>query len=376
VISFFIDEVPEKMCTPVTARITLQSIASRLGCSAKTVSNAFNRPDQLSPATRERVLAVAAELGYPGPNPLAAGLRRGRVGAIGFAYANPLSYAFEDPVSVALLAGVSAVAEGAGTGLLLVPGSATEARNAAAVSAAVMDGLLIFSMADDDPLVEAAVARGLPTVVMDEPEPAALARRGREAPRWVGIDDRAAAAMAAEYVLALGHRRIGVITFSLARGQQPGPVGEDAQRAATYAVTRGRLDGYRRAVTRAGVDWADVPVVAGTTSSVDEGARAAGTLLDLRPDLTALLCLSDRLAEGAMRALRGRGRDVPADVSVVGFDDADTAGPLGLTTVRQPHRGKGELAVRLLLKLMDGRPVEPVTVLDTELVVRASSRAL
>ena len=359
----------------MAARITLQSIAEQLGCSAKTVSNAFNRPDQLSPATRRRVLAVAAELGYPGPNPLAAGLRRGRVGAIGFAYANPLSYAFEDPVSVALLAGVSAVAEGAGTGLLLVPGSASEARNTAAVSAAVIDGLLVFSMADDDPLVQAAVARGLPTVVMDEPEPAALARRGRDTPRWVGIDDRAAAAVAAEHVLALGHRRIGVITFSLARGQQPGPVGEDAQRAATYAVTRGRLAGYRRAVTRAGLDWSAVPVVAGTTSAVDEGARAADTLLDLRPDVTALLCLSDRLAEGAIWALRRRGRDVPGDVSVVGFDDAITAEPLGLTTVRQPHRGKGELAVRLLLELMDGRPVEPVTVLDSELVVRGSTRA-
>src|SRR5207302_10979328 len=110
----------------MATRITLQSLADRLGCSAKTVSNAFNRPDQLSPAMRERVLAVAAELGYPGPNPLAAGLRRGRVGAIGFAYANRLSYAFQDPASVALLAGVSAVAEGAGAGLLLVRGSATE----------------------------------------------------------------------------------------------------------------------------------------------------------------------------------------------------------------------------------------------------------
>ena len=161
------------------AQITLQSIADRLGCSAKTVSNAFNRPDQLSAATRERVLAVAAELGYPGPNPLAAGLRRGRVGAIGFAYANPLSYAFEDPVIVALLAGISGAAEGEGAGLLLVPGSAGSERSAAAVSAALIDGLLIFSMADDDPLVDAAIARRLPTVVVDEPVPAALEGRGR-----------------------------------------------------------------------------------------------------------------------------------------------------------------------------------------------------
>ncbi|MGZ4177073.1 MAG: LacI family DNA-binding transcriptional regulator [Solirubrobacteraceae bacterium] len=363
----------------MAARITLQSIADRLGCSAKTVSNAYNRPDQLSPAMRERVLAVAGELGYAGPDPLAAGLRRGRVGAIGFAYANRLSYAFEDPVSVALLAGASTVAEGAGTGLLLVPGSATQERNAAAVSTAVMDGLLIFSMADDDPLVEAAIARGLPTVVIDEPEPVALVaagRGGRDAPGWIGIDDRAAARTAAEHVLALGHRRIGVITFALWRGQERGAMDADAQAAARYAVTRRRLEGYRDAVGAAGLDWRAVPVVAGVTSSVQEGAAAAVTLLDARADVTALLCLSDRLAEGAMLHARARGLDVPGELSVVGFDDAETAGPLGLTTVRQPHREKGEQAARTLLALMEGGVVEAVTVLQTELVVRESTGAV
>jgi DNA-binding LacI/PurR family transcriptional regulator len=355
------------------AQITLQSIADRLGCSAKTVSNAFNRPDQLSAATRERVLALAAELGYPGPNPLAAGLRRGRVGAIGFAYANPLSYAFEDPVSVALLAGISAVAEGEGAGLLLVPGSADGGRSSAAISAAVIDGLLIFSMADDDPLVDAAIARRLPTVVVDEPRPAALARRGGPVPGWVGIDDAAGARLAAQHVLDLGHERIAVITFSLHRGQERGRMGEGEQAAATYAVTRGRLEGYRRAITAAGVEWSAVPVMAGVTSSVEEGAAAAAALLELGPPPTAILCLSDRLAEGAVRELRRRGLGVPGDVSVVGFDDAETAAALGLTTVRQPHRGKGERATRALLASMAGQPVAPVQLLDTELVVRAST---
>ncbi|MGH2893062.1 MAG: LacI family DNA-binding transcriptional regulator, partial [Solirubrobacteraceae bacterium] len=347
------------------AQITLQSIADHVGCSAKTVSNAFSRPDQLSAATRQRVLAVAAELGYPGPNPLAAGLRRGRVGAIGFAYANPLSYAFEDPVSVALLAGISAVAEGEGAGLLLVPGSADGERSAGALSAAVIDGLLIFSMADDDPLVGAAIGRRLPTVVIDEPKPAALAGRGGPVPRWVGIDDAAGAARAAEHVLGLGHRRIGVITFSLHRGQERGPMEEAVQAAATYAVTRRRLDGYRRVVAAAGLDWSAVPVVAGVTSSVEEGAAAAAALLDLRPAPTALLCLSDRLAEGAIEEARRRGLAIPGEVSVLGFDDADTAAGIGLTTVRQPHRGKGERATRALLALMEGRDVAPVQVLHS-----------
>jgi DNA-binding LacI/PurR family transcriptional regulator len=357
------------------AQITLQSIADRLGCSAKTVSNAFNRPDQLSAGTRDRVLAMAAELGYPGPNPVAAGLRRGRVGAIGFAYANPLSYAFEDPVSVALLAGISAVAEGEGAGLLLVPGSGDGdgERGAASISAAVIDGLLIFSMADDDPLVDVAIARRLPTVVVDEPGPGALAGRGGPAPCWVGIDDAAGARRAAEHVLGLGHERLAVITFSLHRGQKRGRMGVPAQAGATYAVTRRRLEGYRVAVTAAGLDWSTVPVVAGITSSVPEGAAAAATLLDLRPAPTALLCLSDRLAEGALAQARSRGLDVPGDVSVIGFDDADTAAALGLTTVRQANRGKGETATRALLGLMAGEAVEPVQVLGTELVIRGST---
>src|ERR1700759_2107568 len=123
------------MSTHMTPRITLQLVADDVGCSAKTVANAFNRPDQLPPAPRQRVLAAAARLGSPGPDPLAASLRRGRVGALGFAYANTLTYAFDDPVSVQLLAGISSVAEEAGIGLLLLPGSATASPNAPPASA-------------------------------------------------------------------------------------------------------------------------------------------------------------------------------------------------------------------------------------------------
>ncbi|HWH66733.1 MAG TPA: LacI family DNA-binding transcriptional regulator, partial [Gaiellales bacterium] len=165
-----------------------------MGVSAKTVSNAFTRPDQLSPATRKRVLAAAARLGYPGPNPLAAGLRRGRVGALGFAYDNPLSYAFDDPVALAVLAGISAVAEQAGSGLLLVPGSAPAERNSAAVASAVIDGLVVFSVADDDPLLDTILARHLPLVVIDQPDPSSVRgpSAGASTP-WIGVDDRAAA---------------------------------------------------------------------------------------------------------------------------------------------------------------------------------------
>jgi DNA-binding LacI/PurR family transcriptional regulator len=355
-------------------RLTLQQVAAEVGVSAKTVSNAFTRPDQLSPATRKRVLAAAARLGYPGPNPLAAGLRRGRVGALGFAYDNPLSYAFDDPVVVAVLAGISAVAEQAGSGLLLVPGSAPAERTSAAVASAVIDGLVVFSLADDDPLLDAIRGRHLPLVVIDQPGPPSL--RGPFADGstpWIGIDDRAAAAGAAAHLLALGHRRLGVVSFGLARRQVRGMADETAQQAATYAVTRHRLAGYRDAVVRAGTDWSTVAVAAGATSAVKEGAAMTAALLARAPRPTGLLCMSDRLAEGALQSARRLGLRVPDDLSIIGFDDALGADTLQLSTVRQPNRRKGELAARTLLDLVAQRRTEPVHLMPTELIVRAST---
>ena len=360
---------------PVRAdRLTLQQVAAETGVSAKTVSNAFTRPDQLSPATRKRVLAAAARLGYPGPNPLAAGLRRGRVGALGFAYDNPLSYAFDNPVVVAVLAGISAVAEQAGSGLLLVPGSAPAERNSAAVASAVIDGLVVFSLADDDPLLDAILGRHLPLVVIDQPGPPSL--RGPFADGstpWIGVDDHAAAAGAAAHLLALGHRRLGVVSFGLARHRVRGMADETAQQAATYAVTRRRLAGYRDAVVRAGTDWSTVAVAAGATSAVKEGAAMAAALLARTPRPTGLLCMSDRLAEGALQSARRLGLRVPDDLSIIGFDDAPGAGALQLSTVRQPNRRKGEIAARTLLDLVAQRHTEPVHLLPTELIVRAST---
>lgn len=341
-------------------RLTLRDVAAELGVSAKTVSNAFSRPDQLSAALRERILATAARLGYAGPDPVAAGLVSGRVGAIGVAYANRLSYAFDDPVARELLAGMTSVAESADTGLLLLPG-----RRSTAVTRAVVDGLLVCSLADDDPAVAAAVTRNLPMVVVDQPRPATL-----RVP-WVGIDDRAAAAQAAGHLLDRGHRDLGVVGFGLWRGPTPGLVDGAAQAGATYAVSRDRLAGYRDAVERHGLDWARIPVYQGGDSTPEQGEAGAHAVLDTTPRPTALLCLSDRLAEGALRAARRLGLRVPGDLAVVGFDDSVPA--LGLTTVRQPVRAKGEHAAAALLALLRGARPEPVVVLPTEFVVRGSS---
>jgi DNA-binding LacI/PurR family transcriptional regulator len=354
-------------------RVTLRDVAAEVGVSAKTVSNAFSRPDQLSARLRDEILAAAARLGYPGPDPLAAGLRRGRVGAVGVAYANRLSYAFDDPVTVELLAGITSVAETAGAGLLLLPGSASQEGRVAALTGAVVDGLIVNSLAIDDPLLSIAIARQLPLVVIDQPDPARLAELGAPGSPWVGIDDRSAAAALAEHVLSLGHRRLGVVCFGLHHRPTRGLVDEETQAAATYLVSRRRLAGFRDAAVRAGLDWARVPVAQGTDSTVEDGAAGAATVLATKPRPTALLCLSDRLAAGALRVAGQLGLRVPDDVSIAGFDDAPPAADLGLTTIRQPNRTKGELATGALLGLLDRSPLEPVQTLPTELVARAST---
>lgn len=352
-------------------KATARAVAAELGVSVKTVSNAFNRPDQLSASLRDRILSTAAGLGYAGPDPVAAGLRRGRVGAVGVAYANRLSYAFDDPATRELLAGMTSVAESAGVGLLLLPGSSDAATRTRAVSAAVVDGLLASSLADDDPLLHMAIARRLPLVVVDQPRPGRLPAEVA----WVGIEDRPAATSAAEHLLQLGHRRLGVVSFGLRRSPPRGPADRAEQEAATYAVSRDRLAGYREAVEAYGLDWWQVPVFQGTDSTPEEGAAGAAALLSGVPRPTALLCLSDRLAEGALRVARELGLRVPGDLSVVGFDDAvPTAAALGLTTVRQPHRAKGAQAAQALLRLLGGGgPVLPRSLLSTELVIRGTS---
>jgi DNA-binding LacI/PurR family transcriptional regulator len=355
--------------------VTLQTIATELGCSAKTVSNAYNRPDQLSAATRDRVLQVAARLGYPGPDPVAAGLRRGRVSAIGFAYPNRLPYAFSDPFMSDMLAGIGGTLEQSGTGLLLIPASAAPDRAAASVTGAVIDALIVGSLADDDPLLTIALGRPLPTVVIDEPYPDRLVvvAGDRRVPAYVGIDDRAAARSAAEHVIELGHQRIGIVAFGLHRASTDGLIPAADRAAATFAVTRQRLLGYRDATDAAGIVWSSVAVAAGPSSTVRDGCQRAGRVLDRQPRPTALLCLSDALAEGAMQAAGLRGLTVPDDLSVVGFDDAAPARTLGLTTVAQPAFEKGVTAARILLALIAGNPSPEPRWLSTELVVRSSS---
>jgi DNA-binding LacI/PurR family transcriptional regulator len=347
-------------------RLTLARLAEHLGVSRTTVSNAYNRPDQLSSELRERILAAARELAYTGPNPAARALSRGRHGTVGVLFTETLAYAFSDAAAVLVLQGLAQLCGRERLGILLLPVNADQGTDADVVRSAAVDSFVVYSMPDDNPLVAAAVERRIPTVFIDHPRP----------PRhpFVGIDDEAAAYSAARHVIDLGHRRLAIIAYRLAASPTDGPVTAERRRLAQTRGAGARLPGYLRAVSEAPTPIAHLPIWELAHNTPEDGYQAAITLLRASQRPTALLLDSDQLALGALRAAHELDIAVPRQLSIVGLDDipaaANSTPPL--TTIRQPLLDKGVAAGRLLIEATQGRPPRTVT-LPTQLVLRGST---
>lgn len=342
---------------------TLASLAAELGVSRTTVSNAYNRPDQLSPELRKRVLDTARRLGYPGPDPVARSLRTRKAGAVGLLLTENLSYAFRDPGAVGFMEGLALACEDAGQGLLLIPAN-PEREDVASVHRAGVDGFVVYSVPDDDPHLAAVLERPVPVVISDQPHLGGV--------DWVGPDDVQAMRGMAEHLLKIGHRRIGVCCMRLARSRNDGPASVHRQSHASFHVQKARLTSLAEAFGSAGVDWAGVPVVERFDHTTASGASAARQLLELDPDITAIVCTSDILALGALNEARSRGLRVPEDLTITGFDGIAEAERAGLTTVSQPVLEKGRVAGKLLLHT--GEPGCPRQVrLETQLVTGSTA---
>lgn len=352
---------------PSRERVTISDVAMALGVAVSTVSNAYNRPDQLSAKLRERILAVAAELGYPGPDPVARGLRRQRAGAVGVLFAERLSYAFSDPAAVQVLDGIASALDPAGLGLLLVPGRADDLTT---VQQAMVDGFVVYSMLEDDPLLTAALRRRLPTVLLDQPPRAGVPS--------ITVDDVDGARQAAAHLFGLGHRRFAIITDRLSEERSAGVVKSlslHKRAEGSFFVTRRRFQGYREVLEAEGIVWEEVVLVECLENSEAEGAAAMRSLLAEPTRPSAVLCITDRLALGALEAAQQAGLSIPRDLSIVGFDDIPAAAGAvpPLTTIRQGHREKGLLAGQALIgRLQDGAVAEH-TDLPVQLVVRGST---
>ena len=343
----------------------MQTVADAVGVSRSTVSNAYSRPDQLSPDLRERIMEAARSLGYSGPNTAARSLRGGHVGTIGVLMTVSLSYALTDPYAIQWLHGLAHAAERKGTGILLIPLDTESDAAVATVKNAVVDGFCAYCVPDWHESLDAVQERGLPIVFAEqrtEVDPNAM---------YVGIDEAAATYAAGQHLTQLGHRRIAVISDYLSRGMGEGLVSVEPEEV-PYYIPRERFRGYRDAFAEVGVPWSDVQKVNATGNNRAAGASAAAYVLDRAPRPTAIAAVTDLLALGVLDALETRGLRPGVDVSVVGFDDIEAAATERLTTVRQPIVDKGRLAAGLLLDTPE-EIADRQIVLPTQLVVRAST---
>jgi DNA-binding LacI/PurR family transcriptional regulator len=347
-------------------RPTLETVAQAAGVSAMTVSNAYNRPDQLSEETRARVLAVAKELGYAGPDPAGRSLRTRRADTIGVLLTEQLPYAFADPGMVSFLHGLASGLADAGQALLLVPteGNAEHAH----VRNALVDGFVLTSLVAGHPAVADVLGRRLPVVSWGYPKIPGVPR--------IGVDNARAAAKAARHLLELGHTSFGVVTFgdgSLGLASGNAELASQTLVPGVQLAMRARVSGFVRALRASGIDPASVSIVAGARNSRAAGREAAARMLaDRRP--TAVFGVTDVLALGVLDAAASRGVDVPRQLSVVGFDDvaAAAASVPPLTTVAQSLFDQGRLAASVVLDQVAGRPVR-IPPIRSEVVVRGST---
>jgi DNA-binding LacI/PurR family transcriptional regulator len=347
-------------------KVTLQTVADRVGVSRMTVSNAFSKPSQLSAALRQRILVAADELGYVGPDPAARALARGTSGAVGILLTESVTYAFTDEVATGFLGAIAD--ELAPTGVALTLLSTSSSQDVVPARDVPLDGALVYSCDTASPALAWLMRRGLPLVFVDQaPAPGITS---------VNVDDRGGAAAAAAHLVELGHRRIDIVNKNMA-----GPYGvllaADPDLDVDHHVSRQRMLGWLDTLSGEGTR---PNVVNQSQSSEDDAFAAAMLLLSQDDPPTALLCFSDVMANGVVRAAEARGLRVPEDLSVVGFDDSPLARRMrpALTTVRQPVEMKGHAAAAALTAVIEqarsGAKVRARhIVLPTELVVRDST---
>lgn len=331
----------------------LEDIARLAGVSRSTVSRVINGHPHVSELTRRRVMEVVKREGFF-PNPAARTLVTQRTRVLGFITPQALPDVFADPYFPALIQGISSTANQYDYALMLWLGEGAEEEERFYYrirQTGLIDGVVVASVVDDDPLIAHFVEDRFPFVLIGPPP--------REGLNSIDIDNRHAARVAVEHLIHLGYQRIGMITGWL-----------------KMPSARARLDGYRDALRMAGRSASDSRIAEGNFL---EPSGYMGMKMLLHQDVDAVFCASDTMAVGAMRALHEERLRVPDDVALVGFDDLPISAALSppLTTIRQPIRRLGSVATEALINLLDGALATPYHVLlPTELVIRGSCGAM
>lgn len=336
-----------------TRQSTISDIARLSGVSNRTVSRVINRSSKVGGATRERVQRVIDELSYR-PNVQARGLAGGRSYLLGLIYDNPDAHFIDQAQR-----GVLNLCRELGYELVIHPCGESGAlcrEVVGSVRRSKLDGVIVLPpLSEDQDLAGALAQEKIPYVRL-----AAIALD--TADRVVVSNERSAVAGMAEYLVGLGHRRIGYLT---------GPAGRRS--------TRERLEGFADGLERLGCALREEMIARGDYS-FESGVEGARALLARPEPPTAIFASNDDMAAGVIQTAMGMGLQVPRDLSVAGFDDSTLATRIRptLTTIRRPVRAMARLAAGKLIAAIEGRLDEARTgaFVDPELIIRDSTRRL
>ncbi len=334
------------MPSPVrpSARPTIRDVAQQAGVSRQTVSRVINGDPRVAASTRAEVERVIAEIGFR-PNIIARSMSRGRAHTLACLAPNLSDYTFARIIE-------GAEAEARLHGYFLLSSSAPDVQ----AFAALIDQLVLHRRVDGVMVINPYVDDRHKHLAESSPTSFIGARSRDPHIGSVSLDERGAARAASRHLLELGHRRIAVIH---------GPLAEESAQE--------RLSGCLSMLREAG---AEPDLVGGGDWSASSGYTAMTALLAAGRPFTALFAHNDRMAIGALRALREAGRRIPEDVSVIGFDDIPFAAYADppLTTMRQDMWQIGEVAVRQLIRAVEQPEHTPEHLnLTAELIVRQST---
>ena len=336
------------MAFKAASRVTIIDVAARAGVSSGTVSRVINDDIHVRPHTRERVLQVMHDLGYVA-NRQARSLAGGKTDVLGLIVPDlGTGYIGE------IIRGIDMELGQTGLDLILYTAHRTaikEANYVANLAQGMVDGLLLVLPRNPADYIEALTSRGFPFVLVDHQG------TGRECPA-VGATNWQGAYDATEYLIRLGHARIGFITGSMDLG-----------------CSQDRLAGFRAALRDHHLHARPELEYQGEFSQPD-GYAGGSAFLDLAEPPTAIFASNDVMAMGVMDAVRHRGLRIPDDISVVGFDNVPQSAVVfpSLTTVEQPLEQMGRGATQMLLRILKKRDENVGRMeLPTHLVVRGSS---
>ncbi len=343
--------------TRSAGRPTLDEVAARAGVGRGTVSRVVNGSPQVSASAKAAVEQAIQELGYV-PNRAARALVTQRTDSVALVVSESEERVFGEPFFAGIIRGINSLLLETPLQLWLAMAQSTAERERVEhhLTPQHVDGVLLLSLHGDDPLPTLLAHRGLPVVVGGQP--GGRVKIVSDQMSCVDADNVGGAESAVAHLLSRNRRRVAAIA-----GPQDMGVGV------------ARLAGYRRALQAAGL-LVDESLVGYGDFSEASGATAMRALLDRHPDLDAVFAASDLMAVGAMRVLRELRRRIPDDVSVVGFEDSVLARQTDppLSTVHQPVEAMGREMARLLVAHIRGEQIPaPLVVLDTHLVIRASS---